>query len=55
MKTDIANRLAHPENLYIPGFKGILKKKLGKKKFVAAILIIGGKLKIKSGHLHTYG
>ena len=46
-----ANRLADHENLYIPGFKGIMKKKkLGrKKKFsrqVAAILIIGGKLKI---------
>ena len=37
-----ANRLADPENLYIPGFKGIMKK-IGQ---VAATLIIGGKLKI---------
>ena len=47
----VANRLADPENLYIPGFKGIIKKKnlVAKKKFcrqVAAILIIGGKMKI---------
>ena len=46
-----ANRLTDPENLYIPGFKGIIEetKIRSKKKFsrqVAAILIIGGKLKI---------
>ena len=47
MKTDNANRLAEPENLYMPGFKGILKKLSRKKsRQVAAILIIGGKLKI---------
>ena len=46
-----ANRLADPENIYIPGFKGIMEKnkiKSKKTKFsrqVAAILIIGGKLK----------
>ena len=27
-----ANRLADPENLYIPGFKGIMKKKKSWKK-----------------------
>ena len=59
-KTDNANRLADPENLYIPGFKEIIKKKkLCRKKTnyrqVAAILIIGGKLKILSGDLHTHG
>ena len=40
-------KLADPENLYIPGFKGILK--ISQKKIrsqVAAILIIGGELKI---------
>ena len=31
-KTDNANSLADPENLYIPGFKGIVKKKLSRKK-----------------------
>ena len=45
-----ANSLTDPENIYIQGFKGIMKKKLGwEKKFsrqVAAILIIGWKLKI---------
>ena len=47
MKTDNTNRLADHENLYIPGFKGILKKKLKKiSRQVAAILIIGGKLKL---------
>ena len=50
MKADIANRFADPENLHIPGFKEILKKKnLVEKKYsrqVAAILIISGKLKI---------
>ena len=52
------------ENLYIPGFKGIMKKmkkneKIKSKKkisgHVAAILIIGGKLKILSGDHHTHG
>ena len=41
-KTDNANRLADPENLYIPGFEKNLRKKT--KKFnhqVASILIIG--------------
>ena len=34
MKTDNTDRLADPENLhlYIPGFEGILKKKLKKNK-----------------------
>ena len=32
-KRTTANRLADPENLYIPGFKGILKK--SEKKLVA--------------------
>ena len=42
----ITNRLAYPENLYIPCFKGILKKRRKKSsRQVAAILIIGGKLK----------
>ena len=51
-ETDNANRLADPENLYIPGFKEIIEKnKINSKKKkinrqVAAILIIGGKLKI---------
>ena len=49
-KTNNANRLADSENLYIPGIKGIMKKKIKlKKKFsrqVAVILIIRGKLKI---------
>ena len=27
MKTNNTNRLADPENLYIPGFEGILEKK----------------------------
>ena len=58
-KTNNANRLADPENLNIPGFKGIMKKKIELKKKisrqVAAILIIGGKLKIESGDLHTHG
>ena len=56
------HRLADPENLYhvyIPGFKGIIKNiKLGRKKNigqVAAIFIIGGKLKIQSGDLNTHG
>ena len=44
-------RLADPENLYIPGFKGIMKNKIKSKKKisrqVAAILNIGGKLKIE--------
>ena len=45
-----ADRLADPENLYILGFKGniYIKKLSRKKKFsrqLAAILIIGGKLK----------
>ena len=47
MKTDNTNRLSDPENLYIPGFEGILKKKLKKiSRQVAAILIIGGKLEM---------
>ena len=29
-KTDNANRLADPENLYIHGFKGIMKKQIKK-------------------------
>ena len=41
MKTENTYRLADPENLYIPGFEGILKKS----RRVAAILIIRGKLK----------
>ena len=46
MKIYNTNRLADPENLYIPGFEGILKKSLKKiSRQVAAILIIGGKLK----------
>ena len=47
MKIYNTNRLADPENLYIPGFKGILKKKVQKQisRKVVAILIIGGKLK----------
>ena len=44
MKTDNTNRLTDPENLYIYQVSGKLKKKV-KKKLVAAILIIGGKLK----------
>ena len=38
-KTDNANCLADPENLYIPGFKGIIRKKLSRKK---QILLLGG-------------
>ena len=57
--SDNANRLADPENLYIPGFEKNLKKKIKSKKKnicqVAAILIIVGKLKIQSGDLHTHG
>ena len=34
-ETDNANRLADPENLYIPGFKGIMRKKVKKKQSVA--------------------
>ena len=48
MKTDNANRFADPENLSFPGFKGILTKKISRKKIsrqVAAILIIGVKMK----------
>ena len=50
-KTDNANRLADPENLYIPDFKGIMRKKncVKKKKIshqVGASLKLGGKLKI---------
>ena len=50
MKAVNTNSLADPENLYmyIPGFEEILEKKSRKKisRQVAAILIIGGKLKI---------
>ena len=52
-KTDIANSLADLENLYIPCFKGIMKKEISSR--VVAILIIGGKLIIESGHLHNHG
>ena len=52
MKMDNGKRLAAPENLYIPGIKIILKKI---SRQVAAILIIGGELKIWSGDLHTHG
>ena len=48
-KKDNANRLTDLENLYIPGFKEILKNKFSRKKIsrqVATIFIIGGKLKI---------
>ena len=48
MKTDDANRRADTENLYISGFKGILKNKFSRKKIsrrVASISIIDGKLK----------
>ena len=45
MKTDNTNRLAHPENLYIyTRFRRYPEKKISCQ--VAAILIIGGKLKI---------
>ena len=45
---DNANRLADPENLYIPDFTGNLKKSQNNNfiRQVAAILIIGWKLKI---------
>ena len=50
MKADNTNSLADPENLYmyIPGFEEILIKRSWKKinRQVAAILIIGGKLKL---------
>ena len=47
MKTDNTNRLTDPENLYIYQVSRVFKKR-GRKKIsrqVAAILIIGGKLK----------
>ena len=51
MKKDNDNRLANPENLYTgTRFQGDSEKKISRKRNnnrqVAAILIIGGKLKI---------
>ena len=60
MKKDNDNRLTDPENLYTgTRFQGDLEKKISRKRNnngqVAAILIIGGKLKISSCDLRTHG